>query len=37
MIHRSNQYIDEIWFNWNPPQNISFKIDIKDQRREALK
>ena len=36
MIHRSNQYIDEIWFNWNPPQNISFKIDIKDQRGEAL-
>lgn len=37
MIHRSNQYIDEIWFNWNPPQNISFKINIQDQRREALK
>ena len=33
MITRSNQYIDEMWFNWNPPQNLSLYIDIEEQRK----
>lgn len=32
MITRSNQYIDEMWFNWNPPQNLSLNINILEQR-----
>ena len=31
MLTRSNQYIDEMWFNWNPPQNLSLNINIYEQ------
>ena len=33
LLTRSNQYIDEMWFNWNPPQNLSLNINIDAQRR----